>query len=612
MIAEDIPMIIKMNQKCFPGIEKLDNGERIDETEITKLLSFIDTRYDCSDFKMVCILRTLYSYSHLISAETLLAMKKTTLGFKYAMEEPGADGMCYWSENHQLIFSTIEYLACNLFPDEIFTNTGVLGRVKKEKAKKQLLYWFKTRFELGFVEFHSNTYYEEDVGPLSILTDLAPDEEIKKQATILMDMIMMDLAMHNYNGYFAAASGRCYEAQRRDPNKEDVLTIMSYVFNLGPVKGKEYTTLAADLYLNKTYKVPEIIKAIAHSKEHMIIKDAMGMEIKEVSKYFGNKNDFFTTGLYYWSMEAFTNVETAALTVKMYRAWKMQTNTFLKNLKTVDNWFLRTFGLYPLVVKILNPVTAGVAIHRGNVYAIKDKDYYLSTAQFYAPRWFGDQNHTGGAVVGKDVSVFITHPGAAFFEDNSRNFSPSYWVGNGKNPYAAQDENKALYYFDITGRKGFFEKPRMQFTHVHFPKTKFDKVFIGEKELVGLVGNSLVGVKSVYPIEQKSDFDFIQNGVKTAWALVVSSLDETTFEEFKDSIVNNPVVINKNIITYMNLLMKVQKNPQLFVDLQLVNTKYDRYETPFITAPKMSESYEYNYQGHSLVLNLNKGIREEK
>ncbi|MDD4000405.1 MAG: hypothetical protein PHX62_05900, partial [Bacilli bacterium] len=118
----DIPMSLKMNYKCFSAIKELSEGKRINEEGIIDLLAYIDKRYDCADFRIIPILRTLYCYNSLLSKETIEKIKTTVLGFKYWMDEPGDDGMCYWSENHQLIFATIEYLAGQYYPDEIFSN----------------------------------------------------------------------------------------------------------------------------------------------------------------------------------------------------------------------------------------------------------------------------------------------------------------------------------------------------------------------------------------------------------------------------------------------------------------------------------------------------------
>ena len=205
----DIPMSIKMSRKCFADIQKLSSGEKADESQIIEILQFLDTRYDCADFRMVCILRSLYAYAELISLPTLDAMQNTVLNFKYWMDEPGIDSMCYWSENHQLLFAACEYLAGQMFPERTFTNSGMTGEDHRKKGRRVILDWLEKRFLYGFSEFHSNTYYEEDIAPLSLLIDFAGEEDIRLQAATLLDLLLLDMAMHSFQGYFCAASGRC-------------------------------------------------------------------------------------------------------------------------------------------------------------------------------------------------------------------------------------------------------------------------------------------------------------------------------------------------------------------------------------------------------------------
>ena len=55
-------------------------------------------------------------------------VKRSLTGFKYWMSEPGDDAMCFWSENHQLLFATGEYLAGAAFSDEIVQQRPSYGR----------------------------------------------------------------------------------------------------------------------------------------------------------------------------------------------------------------------------------------------------------------------------------------------------------------------------------------------------------------------------------------------------------------------------------------------------------------------------------------------------
>jgi hypothetical protein len=609
----DIPMSIKMNYKCFPGIKDLDSGLIIDEQEIIDLLEYIDRRYDCADFRMIPILRTLYAYSSLLSEETLTKIRRTVLDFKYWMDEPGEDGMCYWSENHQLIFATIEYLAGQYYPNEIFTNNKMTGIERMAHSKWRLLDWFLHRYQYGFVEWHSNTYYEEDIAPLSLLIDFSKDEEISRKATFLIDLLMLDLAVNNYRGYFVATSGRCYEEQKKNPQRQDVLEIMKKAFGIGPIKEYDYTRLSADFILNKNYQIPEVIKEIAQSKATFILKESLGLDLKEVREKIDSNNKIDTVGLYYWTMEAFTNPESVALSVEMFKKWKMHSNIFLKNMKVLDNWFLKKFKLLPFLVRLLNPVTQGIAIQRANTYSYRHADYFLSTAQLYHPKEFGDQQHICQATLGEDITVFTTHPAKSFFDDNARNFSPAYWVGNGINPYAVQFENIALIYYDLTPRKGLLESKRQFFTHLYFPEEKFEKAYYGDDFLIGFYQKSLIGIKSLKRIKKISNVEWIQEGKYTAWSITLSSTDDISINEFIDLIKKSKIFLDKKSIVYQsnrNLKIILKKNPIFLVDGKKEKINYKRYELPFIESEETTKDYRIKYKDKYLFLNFKKMERK--
>ncbi len=67
---KDISMAIKMGSKSFQEIKELYDGKRIDETPLYDLCDFINYRLDCSDFRMMTILKVIYEFSDLISVDT--------------------------------------------------------------------------------------------------------------------------------------------------------------------------------------------------------------------------------------------------------------------------------------------------------------------------------------------------------------------------------------------------------------------------------------------------------------------------------------------------------------------------------------------------------------
>jgi hypothetical protein len=604
--GRDIPMSVKMNNKCFPGIEQLSRGEKIDEAQIAEVLDFIDRRLDCADFRMVCILRSLYDYAALLSPGTLAEMKRSVLAFKYWMDEPGEDSMCYWSENHQLIFAACEYLAGQLYPDETFINDGRSGAAHMERGRRRLVAWFGTRFRLGFVEWHSNTYYEEDAAPLSLLIDCCLDQALAQRATVLMDLLLLDMALHSFRGYFAASSGRCYEASEKDPEQQDTADILSHAFGVPKSRGDDYTRLSADFLLNRKYEVPEAIRRIALSRETAETKASMGLGLREVEGQFPDKRDIDGRGMYLWSMEAFTNPESVDLTLRIFRAWKLRTNDFLRNIRWMDLPVLKHLGLMPAVIRLLNPVTQGIAIQRADTYTYRTNDYMLSTAQCHQPGQFGDQQHIWQATLPGPVSIFTTHPGAAFFQDNARNFSPGYWVGNGVNPHAAQFRNMALCLYDLRVRKGLLERPRLMFTHAWFPFGQLDESCCDAQAAMGRKGDSYAALLAVHPLERGGDSELIQRGAVTAWAVILGSKGEHgDFAAFCGMTRAAKLILgDKSLRLELNgHTCEIIYRRRFSVDGQVQPQAYERLECPYGFVPREPEVFEVSCEGHHLRLN---------
>ncbi len=599
-VLEDVGMDIKMYDKCFKEIRELENGKHIDETELNGLIDFVNHRYDCADFRMIVLIKTFLSYKNLLSKETIERISEAILNFKYWMDEPGLDGMCFWSENHQILFHTCEYLAGNIFSNHIFLNDGNLGSIKKEKAKTKIHRWLDYKLKYGFIEWHSNTYYEEDIVPLVMLVDFSDDNLMIEKSKMVLDLLFLDMAMHSYKGYFVATSGRCYELQKKDVNAHEVSDIMSFAFGIQK-KEIDYTKLSSIFMLNKKYHIPKVIQEIAKDQTSVIIKDSMGLDLKEINKEIKN-NDIDDKGMLLWQMEAFTNQESIEMTMDIFNAWHLKENNFLRDLDAVNIKPLRKLRLLPLVVKILNPATQGVAIERANTYTYKTKDFMLSTAQNYHPKAFGDQQHIWQATLGDGITVFSTHPGSPMFDDAARNFSPSYWVGNGINPHAMQDENKLLLMYDLSPRKGYLERHRQKFVHFYVPFKRFDEVIKQEDKIYFKTKNTymVIFMSSTYQI--KDDEEIIIDGIYSQFVIILGSKDiHQSFESFVKRYDQAEVIFKKHHISLVDekhYLLKMKK--PLMIDGKKIQTAYPRYDTPYVKASRKPEEIHIAFKGLSL------------
>jgi hypothetical protein len=605
----DPGMQIKMTYKCFPSIKNLTLGKPAVDTEIIDLVTFVNARYDCADFRVLSLLKAVLEYRKLISETTLEAIENALLGFKYWMDEPGVDGMCYWSENHQIIFHTAEYLAGYLFPDKVFTNSFMTGVAHHEKAQPKILRWLGQRFQYGFIEWHSNTYYEEDIAALAMLIDYAPEADIRIQAAMVLDLFLLDMAMHQFDGHFVATSGRCYEMQKKDPNKADVNDILKCAFGILD-HAFDYSRLSTLFLLSKHYVTPPVIKKIALATGTFVIKESMGMDVSEARKKIFPW-DYDHLGMYLWQMEAFTHPDSIDMTMAIFNEWKLENNTFLKDLKMINRPILIRLGLLPRLVKLLNPATMGVAIQRANTLTYRTPHYLLSSVQRYHPGEFGDQQHLWQATLPKGVNVFSTHPGSPMFEDPARNFSPSYWVGNGINPDIVQERNVLLIIYDLTPRKGFLEKKRQKFVHFYFPKDQMDQVEYRDQAIYCRKENTYLAILS-NRIGETSQDEIIYRGKRLAFAVILGDKDnDGDFERFIHQHPISQFHVRGRKVAYSGeheMTLAYRKTYRL--DRKRTSTDYQRYDTPFVQSDREPSHIEIRYADETLIHNFTRFERK--
>ena len=89
----------------------------LNEALLRAPLNMIHERRDCSDFALSGLLRILYRFgnSPLLTAAMRAEIEDAVLGFCYWYDQPGVRGMCFHTENHQILFHACEVLAGQLF-----------------------------------------------------------------------------------------------------------------------------------------------------------------------------------------------------------------------------------------------------------------------------------------------------------------------------------------------------------------------------------------------------------------------------------------------------------------------------------------------------------------
>ena len=142
---------------------KLGQPPMVDDADLKRRVAHVNTRVDTVDFEMTRLMLALYmDKTHarrLFTPAQRALVEKTVLDFKYWITEPGPDTMITWTENHMILFHSLEYLAGQYFPNATFTNNSKTGRWRMAHARPYILRWINLRARYGFSEWDSNVYY---------------------------------------------------------------------------------------------------------------------------------------------------------------------------------------------------------------------------------------------------------------------------------------------------------------------------------------------------------------------------------------------------------------------------------------------------------------------
>lgn len=585
------------------------DSTRVDWSRLAGTLEFIRDEYDCSDFKLVNLIRILYDYGDRIPETTQQEIEKVLCNFRYWWDEPGENSMCYWSENHQILFASAEFLIGQLFPEAVFPNSNLTGKEHMEKARKRTLDWLQMRWDYGFSEYYSSGYYQLDVAALINLIDYAEDEELVQKSKIILDLLFYDVASQSLGTSFSSVSGRAYQHNRigREAAKFGGLT--EYFWGSGEEMGVH---IMYGMMLSKKYTLPPVLKEIALDSTLAIIRQSNGLNLNElkIEGYYGTDN---RSMMMQWGMEAMTSPEIVRNSLAHLRNTNMFTNYSQKDFKILNYKIFHWLHLEPLLVRIVNPQSHGITIHKGNTYTYRTKDYSMYTVQSHQVGNYADQQHVFGMNIAGNFSIFHNHPAQ---EKEIENGTPNYWVGYGHFPHSVQERNVNLSIYNLPKRKGIMEYDLLDYTRAYFPSADFDSAIVEGSYVFGRLGESycaIIGAREFIFRDEARD-DLIQKGKITFWITEAGCKSEDgSFMAFVERIRSNPISFDTKSLT-----LRYESNQRLFelvygskflVNGQEMDFNYPRYDSPYVKGENKDSSFNFEHNGQGLFLNFDKQIR---
>ncbi len=631
---------LNINGKSFEDLYLFLSGKQTEpsfsEDEIYSLLSkqteYMNHRFDCADFRAQMLFKIYKDCT--LSERCSALIKNTFIGFKYFIDEPGDDSMCYWSENHQILFAVSEYLAGQEWPDEIFTNDGLTGKEHMRKAGIRIDAWMSQRFDYGFSEYLSNNYLAEDIAPMANYIAYSKDEKSVEQMKIIMDILWLDVALNSVNNRFVAVSSRMY-GNNKAANciGNSIQCAMNILWGKESAKKPNYIVLCfTDAVEKGLYTLPCAIKDIALSDESFVSKMSCGLSPDDmVNENLVGQNDACIMAQ--MGAETFTNPQVIRNTLEYLKKNKLFRNKFLSYFKFLNLTVLKCVNWKKFARKN-NIMPHGIALGRGNVYTYRNAYYSMSTDICKDVGVCGAQDHVWTANIAEDLTLFTTHP--AGNGNGKYGASPGYWIGNGRRPISVQNENVNITIYKIPEKKRLGETDIALMTHAYMPKDFYDEFELDGKTVfarknnvfVALISNSELKFKPFdknsangllkgrsFPdnIKLESGFDLCRYGDGYhIYITELSDADKETFDEFKTRIRSNPVKFSYDgLVNYATEsgMIEVSYDGRFNVNGNPAEKEFNRYDSRFCKSKRKSGTITVDSGKNSLILDFKNAKR---
>jgi len=437
-------------------------------------LHVMECRYDCSEFISASLLRLAKEYD--LGPTLMNEMKRVFLGYRYWMDERGSDGMCFWSENHAIMFFGVQLVAGEMWPDELFRRSGRTGREQFEVARKRCNDWLDDVIEHSCEEFLSANYMNVTMGALLLLIDYGP-EEISRKATIVLDKQFEQIGIQTFCGSVISPQGRVYRSCIR-PFDQDSQGMLGFIDDRNAYAPHVDNWWLSALATSK-YQPPYEMSRSWMYNDHLDMEHWSGNALIAVRK----RKEYMLTGVQCPSGYP--------------RKWE---NRYGK--------------------PDCDP---------GSAEYVKSLNEKFHGTSYLTPGQYGYMQHFFYAALSNEAVLFLNNPGAASEDGSMR---PGYWYSNGVMP--AQKQQGALLgqIYDIG-----LDYP-INFVHLYFPECKFDEAVFDGQWLFARKGEGYVALWSSDPLEPHADMltgcEWRTYERRCAFMVHVGSLTECgSFEDFK-------------------------------------------------------------------------------
>jgi len=581
-------------------------------------LQWLDSRNDCADFMIPALVRILKEHrgTPRLNEDKVQKIEDSLLNFKYWLDEPGDVHACFFTENHQILFHSAEYLVGQLFPDRVFSSNGQTGAWHKEHATVFARRWIGWRKKFGFSEWLTQGYYLEDMLGLLGLMHYANEEDIRLNSRLLIDMLMFDMAVNGFHGHLPGTHGRVYTKPLMNPDDEECSSVMAYAWGEGNMNGT--LSNCAALLAVYGYECPRAIQAVGRKRlPVMVNKERMSINVSD-AKFYGVEPADFNNIMFFWGMQTYSDRLCIDNSAKVFPTWNWMENRI--------HAYKERYDLCDAAGVPCEDAPDYTAMTQVDIYTRKTPDYILSCAQDFRRGRMGYQQHPWSASLGDRVLVFTNSPASEEYRGR-----PNLWAGNLCLPKAVAHENVVLVIYRIL--PDFVD---YLCSHAYFPQHEFDVVIEKDGWVFGQKGDGYIAMRSLNhatwgkidpelfkalyhesweaELERAKPYEYIAQGHQNVWAFELGSkVENGSFEHFMAGFEIAVLEGDSHAVTYRSPSlgkMEFGWNKDLTVNGAAIPVHdYPRFDNPFCHAAFPSGRLEIRCDGHTAVLDLDKPER---
>jgi len=585
-----------------------------DEEEILRRLDGINVRYGSVNFHLNAILRILYLDRRTPSLPDDLreAMEETVLGFMYWIDEPGPEELVWWSENHQILYHTAELLAGQLFPDTVFSNSGMTGTEHVDKALGLLRPWLEFRGRFGFSEWHSNVYFNEDMPGLINLVDFAEDGGVAARAAILLDIMAFDMACNYFKGLYATTHGRTYPSKLLDGLKDSTHAAAWIMLGLGAPDSLEALSphhfTGAFLSTSDRYFPPAMLEEIARDAETELEHRQRDSITLEEGPSLGYGFESFQEVMFWWGLTGYVAPQTVIRSFDMVDAYNLWEGGEPWNQLGILKPLVGSPVLEDVALA-LEPLTRGVVLEAVSTYTYRTPSYQLSGAQDYKPGSWTGQVHAWQATLDGDAYVFTTYPGGL-----EGDYMGGEWTG-GFVPRATLHRNVGVIQYRRPEIPLLDQILFVDYSHAFFPRDRFDEVVESGNWVMGRKGDAYVALFSQHETEWAVEdrYELIARAKENVWIVELGDAGEyESFSRFVSEIESAPVALGESVeygSPSQGLIRVGWTGPMTVEGVEVDLGPYERWDNRYCRQPLGTTVTALEFRGERLELDFEKPER---